>query len=108
MPEPLRLDVIGKICGVATCAGKLSRLRVFYGPTGRIHRYAHDGDITQCSHPPTSVYDADGKEVGGIPLEPIQPGSERAKEIEAVHARLFGDSKHVLTANCEGKVLPRK
>ena len=108
MPEPLRVDVIGKICGVATCAGKLSRLRVFYTPAGRIHRYAHDGDITRCSHPPTMVYDAEGKEVGGISLEPIQPGSERAKEIEALHARLFGEAKHVVTADCQGNVLPRK
>jgi hypothetical protein len=101
-PEPVRVDVIAKICGVAACSGPLARVRVFYHANA-VYRYAHDGDLQKCSHPPTTVFDQAGKEVGGIAQEPIVRGSAREKEVEARRATLFGDAKHVVTFDCAGK-----
>lgn len=105
-PEPVRVDVIAKICAAAPCSGEFARLRVFYLPQG-IHRYAHDGDIRRCSHPPTTVYDREGKEVGAIPLEPIVPGSARDKELAAKQRAIFGEARHVTTFDCQGRMLSK-
>jgi hypothetical protein len=103
-PEPVSVPTIAKLCGGAACAGPFSRVRVFYKGNA-IYRYAHDGDLQKCSHPPTTVFEKTGKEVGGIAEEPIVRGSAREKEVEAHRASLFGDSKHVVTFDCSGKHL---
>ena len=101
-PEPIGVHVIAKLCAEAPCSNERARVRVFYRQNA-IHRYAHDGDLRTCSHPPTVVFDSAGKKVGSIPEEPISRGSAREKEMEAQKAALFDGSKHLVTYDCSGK-----
>src|SRR5262245_47482607 len=38
MPEPMRVDVIRKVCAAAPCSGRMARVHVYYAKN-RIHRY---------------------------------------------------------------------
>jgi hypothetical protein len=106
-PEPIRVDVIASVCKEAQCSGKLAEVQVWRTGQGKVARYVHVGDITSCSHSPTTVFDATGKNLGVIPMQAVTKGSEEEKRFTALKASLYGDNRHVETADCTARVIPR-
>src|SRR5262249_23930880 len=79
-PEPIVVPVVEKICKAADCSGTGSRIWVLR-KDNRIERYLHHGDIRRCSHPPSTYFDRDGKEVGAMPMRPVRD-PEDAKQLD--------------------------
>lgn len=104
-PAPLRVDVITSICRSAQCSGKIARVHVHRDPRGQIARYVHEGDITSCSHPPWTVYDGAGKEVGLVGMQPVTIGSPEQKAIDARWSALLAGAKRAETTDCSGQVV---
>ena len=104
MPEPVRVDIVERVCKTATCSGELASIEVWRTERGQIGRYVHRGDIERCSHPPTTVFDASGKELGAIANQPVVPGSEDARRFDEQRAKLFGANRKSETVDCQARV----
>jgi len=106
MPEPVLIPAVEAACRAARCSGPGARIQVIrHGP--RITAYLHHGDATACSHPPSTYFDRDGKELGVIAMRPVVPGSDDAKRVEAEHERLRGGGEPVEDVDCTGRASPR-
>ena len=66
----------------------------------------HEGDPTVCSHPPSTVFDGFGAELGGVPLVPIERGSPEEAEFAARWKALLGDYDLAETLTCDARVVP--
>lgn len=68
--EAVRAKVVGKL----ECQGTLSRIDVYRNDKGFAKVYVAFGDFRTCSHAPTQIFDAKGKEVAGFGEHPVAPG----------------------------------
>jgi hypothetical protein len=48
------------------------------------------------------IFDDAGRELGGIPLQPVQPGSPEQRSFEALRQKLLGGLVKGQTARCPG------
>jgi hypothetical protein len=104
MPELVRVDIVERVCKTASCSGDLASIEVWRTEHGKIGRYAHHGDIQSCSHPPTTVFDATGKELGAIANQPVLKGSEEERRFAEQRATLFGAHRKSETVDCQARV----
>jgi len=104
MPEPVRVDIVERVCKTASCSGALASIEVWRTERGKIGRYVHHGDIQSCSHPPTTVFDATGKELGAIANQPVVKGSEEERRFAEQRATLFGAHRKSETVDCQARV----
>jgi hypothetical protein len=64
----------------------MALLRVFRNAEGEAARIRFDGDREACSHPPRIYFDGAGNQSLAIPNEPVEAGSEAAKEFQRKQA----------------------
>jgi hypothetical protein len=83
---PVSAELLAAVCA-GPCAGPFARVTVFRDAGGAVGRVRLDGDIQRCSSPPTTYFDAQGRQTEGIGLRPIVPGSAEETEIRARQAR---------------------
>ncbi len=94
------MDVTKKICAAGPCSGPFARVEVWRDDAGRIKRYHYLGDIQSCSHPPSVVYDASGKEVETIPEHPVDPKSDEGRKLQEHWEWLFKNSTRSESVSC--------
>lgn len=82
-------ELVHSICE-HPCGGDTATLTVFSDAQGKVGRIRFDGSPESCSHPPRIYYAPDGSESLAIPMEPITPGSDRAKELARDQAAQTG------------------
>ena len=66
--------VRAKVVGHLDCQGTLSRIDVYRTAKGVAKVYVASGDFRTCSHAPTQIFDAVGKQVAGFGEHPAGPG----------------------------------
>ncbi len=62
--------------------------------------YVFRGDLQRCSHPPTSYFDATGKQVLVQALKPVVPGSAEAKRFQDERNKALAGLKKAESHSC--------
>jgi hypothetical protein len=94
--------IVRKICNAAPCVGEFARLVVLRDADGEARKIRFEGDLQSCSHPPWIYFDANGVEVLTIPLEPVEPGSPRQQELDAMQASALQGLTEAEVLRCPG------
>src|SRR5688572_3278486 len=90
-----------KICTAEPCGGDMSSITVYRDASGAVKKlYRLYG---RCSHNAAMYFDPDGTNTETIAEEPIEPGSEKEKQIDAKHqAQVGGLKADEKTISCRG------
>ncbi len=79
--------VLSRICKESPCTGRFARIEMFANPKGTVELLYYHSDIERCSHGPSIYFDPTGKKLDTIPNKPMDPKSDRGKELLALHAK---------------------
>lgn len=69
------------VCAAEPCGGEMSSITVYRDASGEVKRLLRL--YGRCSHNAAIYFDADGKETEIIPQEPVESGSQKAKQLQA-------------------------
>jgi hypothetical protein len=99
-PKSAVPGVYAKACATE-CADDMAELVTYRDGRGAIAIVTVQGSPARCSHPPLRFLGPDGVERAVIPLEPVVPGSDKAKRYQAIHDEQVGGLKpDAETLNC--------
>lgn len=107
-PEPVALPAVDAICKSAPCSGPMSTIEVWRTSKAAVGVYYHHGDIQRCSHPPSVFFDAAGKQLDAIPMQPVEPGSAEAQRFQSIRERHTRDLTLAERVDCNGRVRPAR
>jgi len=87
-------DPVAMACAVAACSGPLSSVIVWRDADGALKVIEHRGDLSRCSHPPSTWLDPAGAVVLVQGEEPVDAarGAQLQAEREAATAGLIADA----------------
>jgi hypothetical protein len=91
--------IYAKACATE-CADEAAQLVTYRDASGAIAIVTVMGTPARCSEPPLRFLGPDGSERATIPLEPVVPGSERAKHFDAIRAQQLDGLTKAETMQC--------
>jgi hypothetical protein len=98
-PQSAVPGVYSKACETE-CADDLAQLVTYRDANGAIAIVTVQGSPARCSHPPLRFLGPDGTERAVIPLKPVVPGSEEAKQFDEIRAKQLDGLTKGETAFC--------
>jgi hypothetical protein len=98
-PQSAIPGVYAKACETE-CADDLAELVTYRDAAGTIAVVTVQGSTARCSHPPLRFLGPDGSERAVIPLEPVVPGSDRAKHFDETRTQQVGGLTKAETIFC--------